>query len=124
MPNKSPDPIYVLRGHSGPVTTVEFFDNFLLSGSSEGEIFAWDLETFRKRYTLVGHNGKGILWIGHSQNTVITQGRDGTVATWVLSDDRWQQSGTIVTDSKAFCQCSLPTHGSTVIAAPSGQDWK
>lgn len=124
MPNRSPDPIYVLRGHSGPVNTVEFFDNCLFSGSSDGEIFAWDLETFRKKHTLIGHNGKGILWIGLAQNSVITQGRDGTVATWMLSDDRWQQSGTIVTDSKAFCQCSLPTRDATVIAAPSEQDWK
>lgn len=124
MSNRSPDPIYTLRGHSGPITTVEFFDDILFSGSSDGEIFAWDLETFRRKHILVGHNNKGILWIGHSQKAVITQGRDGTVAIWSLSDNQWKQSGTIVTDSKGFCQCSLPGAASNLIAAPSEPDWK
>ncbi|KAL1436654.1 hypothetical protein MTO96_049548 [Rhipicephalus appendiculatus] len=108
MSNRSPDPFYALRGHAGPITAVEFFDDVLFSGSSDGEIFAWDLETFRRKHTLVGHNNKGILWIGHSENALLTQGRDGTVAIWTLSDAQWKQTGTMVTNAKGFCQCSLP----------------
>lgn len=124
MSNKSPDPIFTLRGHSSPITTVEFVADLLFSGSSDGEIFAWDLETFRKRHTLMGHGGKGILWIDHTRNTLLTQGRDGTVATWALSDNKWDQLGTIVTNAKGFCQCHIPRTLSSLIAAPSEQDWK
>lgn len=124
MSNRPPDPIYTLRGHSGPVTTVEFFDDVLFSGSSGGEIFAWDLGTFRRKHVLVGHNNESILWIGHSENVLVTQGRDGTVAVWTFSDTQWKQSGTIVTNSKGFCQCSLPGAASALIATPSKPDWK
>nr|XP_037281331.1 guanine nucleotide-binding protein subunit beta-like protein 1 [Rhipicephalus microplus] len=124
MSNRSPDPFYTLRGHGGPITAVEFFGDVLFSGSSDGEIFSWDLETFRRRHTLVGHNNKGILWIGHSENALLTQGRDGTVAIWTLNDSQWKQTGTMVTSAKGFCQCSLPSEASTLIATPSDPDWK
>lgn len=124
MSNKSPDPIFTLRGHSGPITTVEFFGDLLFSGSSDGEIFTWDLATFRKRHSLTGHAGKGILWIDHAQSTLLTQGRDGTVATWALNDNEWKQSGTIVTNAKGFCQCHIPRTSSTLVVAPTEEDWK
>lgn len=121
MPNASPDPLYTLRGHSGAVNTAEFVDTTLFTGSSDGEIFSWDLETFRRRHTLEGHQGKSILWIGHADETLITQGRDGTVCTWRRDGDKWKISATLLTNAKGFCQCS---HSSTLIATPSEQDWK
>ncbi|CAN7988550.1 unnamed protein product [Ixodes hexagonus] len=121
MPNNSPDPLYTLRGHSGAVNTAAFVDTTLFTGSSDGEIFGWNLETFRRKHTLEAHQGKSILWIGHAHETLITQGRDGAVCMWNKERDQWKISATLATDAKGFCQCS---HSSTLIAAPSEQDWK
>ncbi|XP_064488770.1 guanine nucleotide-binding protein subunit beta-like protein 1 [Ornithodoros turicata] len=122
MPKQSPDPFYTLRGHSGPVSAVHFFSSKLYSGSGSGEIYAWDLETFKKATLFHDHDRAGILWIGHVSDALVTQGRDGTIGVWKESTGSWQKHATLQTTSKGFCQCSALKSSSPLLASPHGDD--
>ncbi|KAL8180292.1 UNVERIFIED_CONTAM: hypothetical protein K2H54_019452 [Gekko kuhli] len=65
-----PDPQYVLRGASDAVNTLCFHCAdpkpelpILFSGSSDGLIHVWNINTHRMDRTLNGHGGKSVLWV-------------------------------------------------------------
>jgi WD40 repeat protein len=58
----------------------------LLSGTMEGEVGLWDVETGTLRHTLTGHDGP--VWsvqMSPSDQFALSAGSDGTIRTWDLS---------------------------------------
>jgi serine/threonine protein kinase len=58
----------------------------LLSGTMEGEVGLWDVETGALRHTLTGHDGP--VWsvqMSPSDQFALSAGSDGTIRTWDLS---------------------------------------
>src|SRR5260370_33364296 len=65
-------PIHVLKGHSGPVTSLSFSGNgrWACSGSGDRGVKTWDLATGKEIATLSGHS-------------------EGVNAVAISPDDRW-----------------------------------
>ena len=55
-----------------------------------GTLYKWDLKTYRIVSKVSAHNGQSVLWL-HSlpPDTLLSQGRDGLVVMWNISDN-WQ----------------------------------
>eukprot|EP00041_Stephanoeca_diplocostata_P014075 m.252678 g.252678 ORF g.252678 m.252678 type:complete len:397 (-) comp19569_c0_seq8:507-1697(-) len=86
----SPDPWFVLRGHTDAVTALNFLDDassgsLLLSGDGCGWIRLWDLKTKRTvADCMQRHASKGILSVtpvhGLDNANVLVHGREGSVS--------------------------------------------
>lgn len=116
MSRRPPDPIFILRQHIGEVTSLNFVDDLikdsetnpkLLSGSTTGEVFLWDLKTFRVNDKLEAHEKKSVLWVGSFKNNIISQGRDGIVNIWNHNEGEWKITGSIPAPTIGFCQCDI-----------------
>ncbi|XP_067120577.1 guanine nucleotide-binding protein subunit beta-like protein 1 isoform X1 [Centruroides vittatus] len=113
MSRPPPDPIFTLRHHTGEVTSLSFVDELsdyphLLSGSTTGEVFLWNLKTYRVDNKLEAHKKKHILWVESLGNNIFTQGRDGLVNIWNYDDnDKWKISRSIPAPTAGFCQCDI-----------------
>ena len=79
---ETPRPFAVLRGHTECVNCVSFVAPALLvSGSVDGKLNAWNLETRRSHHTCFPHGENSILSTSPilHDGKVITAGRDGTI---------------------------------------------
>jgi WD40 repeat protein len=114
---QAPLPATVLRGHNDAINALCFIklhDNplHLLSGSSDGYINLWNIETRRLVKTFLGHN-HSILSIQYHKNNnkVITFGRDGILKIWDIeilfaSSDTTQPLESYSTGSFQFCNAT------------------
>jgi len=124
----SPQPVAVLRGHTAAVNDVAFLpaSEVLVSGATDGELRAWDVETRRTTSSHSGHGGSGVLAVHpFGANAVLSQGRDGRVVLWDMGAGGWQPTQEERCTSYNFCRCAwdpvkgllfLPTEDSTVEA--------
>ncbi|KAF7256758.1 hypothetical protein EG68_08889 [Paragonimus skrjabini miyazakii] len=73
----------VLRGHLGSVLCLQYDDSKLLifSGSTDGTVRVWDIETGRNLYTIRHHNS-GVHALRFQRDTLITGSKDHTVCVW------------------------------------------
>ncbi|XP_076373900.1 guanine nucleotide-binding protein subunit beta-like protein 1 isoform X2 [Tachypleus tridentatus] len=122
MTKPSPDPVYVLRGHKGSVITVNFVETIenvnLVSGSSHGELFLWNLKINRPEFKLSSSNGKEIIWTGCYGNTVITQERADSVKFWIKDESNWKVTRAVAAPGVGFCKCSLGNTSPLYLAYP------
>ena len=134
-----PDPLYNLRGSSGEVTTVAFLNpadgkcQLLASGSSDGQVTTWSLITRRPVCRFAAHR-KSVLAVEFAARIkLFSQGRDGFIRLWVLSDGPSKdiQTASIVAeirvDAIGFCHfCTLktdqPVSGCNTLMAFPGED--
>ncbi|KAJ8415401.1 hypothetical protein AAFF_G00423810 [Aldrovandia affinis] len=105
---------FILRGSGAPVNTLHFSCRepgppLLFSGSAKGAVHVWNLTTRRAERVLEGHEGASVIWLNtlHSRDTLISQARNMKVCTWDLSEGRCKMTGSFLTGSVGFCQCSL-----------------
>ncbi|KAH9568394.1 hypothetical protein CY35_03G074600 [Sphagnum magellanicum] len=110
----APDPEAVLRGHRAAVNVVTFHSpsGTLLSGDADGELKIWDLRRHRPLSSSRVHTpAAGVIGISAAgaSNKILSQGRDGTVKCWQLTESTLSRQPllTIKTDSYNFCKLSL-----------------
>jgi len=116
----SPDPVAVLRGHRAAVNVVEFHSasGTLISGDADGELKIWDLARHRPLFSSRVHNpSAGVLGISCNsslENKIISQGRDGTVKCWQLTESSLSRQPLLVIKSESyhFCKLSVARHAS------------
>ena len=118
--SKAPLPCTVLRGHNDAINALCFvkFNNVndnplhLLSGSGDGYINLWNIETRRLLKSFLAHN-HSILSLQYHKNSnkVITFSRDGMLKTWDIeivfaTNDNKQSLESYSTGSCHFCNAS------------------
>ncbi len=81
------DPLWILKGHAGTVTSVAFSPTgrILASGSADQRVRLWDLTTGEHLHTFSNHTSK-ISALAFARDDVLASGSsDGTVFIWDLS---------------------------------------
>ena len=81
------DPLWILTGHAGTVTSVAFSPSgkMLASGSADQRIRLWDLTTGQHLHTFSNHTSK-ISAVAFARDDVLASGgSDGTVFIWDLN---------------------------------------
>ena len=82
-----------LTGHALPIGVLDFTTDSkkLASGSQDGTVIVWNVETEKPLVTLTGHTGfiKGLRFLEDSK-TLISGGNDGTIRLWDI-DTRTEQ---------------------------------
>lgn len=121
-----PEPIGVLRGHRAAVTALAFDgSSVLLSGDLDGELKIWDVLKRRSQISARVHNpAAGVIGIGASQklgNKIMSQGRDGTIKFWELTEASLSRQPlmTIRTEAYHFCKLSICRRASYALEASS-----
>ncbi|XP_068127676.1 guanine nucleotide-binding protein subunit beta-like protein 1 [Hyperolius riggenbachi] len=126
-----PDPKFDLRGIGAEVNSLHFYCRvqkpcppLLFSGSSNGLIHVWNLNTRRTETDLNGHDGKSVYWIHtlHNRDSLMSQGRDLQICTWNLSEGRNKVTDSIPLNSAGFCKCSLLNNGDCLLAMPGKEN--
>ena len=80
------DPLWILKGHAGTVTSVAFSPSgkILASGSADQRVRLWDLTTGKLLHTFSNHTSK-ISALAFAKDDVLVSGSsDGTVFIWNL----------------------------------------
>jgi WD40 repeat protein len=78
--------VETLTGHLTNINSLAVNDDFLLSGSEDGEIKVWDLNTHSCIRTLKQHFGIESLVITEHGNELLSGLSDGTILKWNLKD--------------------------------------
>ena len=81
------DPVWILRGHAGTITSVAFSPTgrILASGSADQRVRLWDLTTGQHLHTFSDHTSK-ISALAFASDDVLASGSsDGTVFIWNLN---------------------------------------
>ncbi|GFQ91918.1 guanine nucleotide-binding protein subunit beta-like protein 1 [Trichonephila clavata] len=116
MTKLPPPPFFILRGHEGVITALHFTEEIddsissrpsLISGSRTGEIFIWNLKTFRTNYRFEGHSKQSILFLNYYQSSLLSQGRDGTLNIWKFLDQQWIVIRKFQSSNVGFCPAKL-----------------
>uniref|UniRef100_A0A2I4C276 Guanine nucleotide-binding protein subunit beta-like protein 1 n=1 Tax=Austrofundulus limnaeus TaxID=52670 RepID=A0A2I4C276_AUSLI len=120
MSRPAPNPIYTLRGAGGALNTLHFRCNgqdspLLFSGSENGAVHIWNLNSRRPVKVVEAHTGSSVIWVSTLQSTgsLLSQGRDLQVCLWDLRDGGCELLDSVWTGSVGFCQCSLLETSST-----------
>lgn len=84
---------HTLTGHTLPIEALDFTTDIkkLASGSQDGTVIVWDVETGNPLFTLTGHAGgiKGLKLL-QDDETLISGGDDGAIRLWDI-DTRTEQ---------------------------------
>ncbi|XP_014799551.1 PREDICTED: guanine nucleotide-binding protein subunit beta-like protein 1 [Calidris pugnax] len=109
-----PDPQFVLRGAGAPVHALRFCAQepavpVLFSGSENGFIHVWNLQTHRVDTALDGHGRKSVYCVETmgGRDSLLSQGRDQRICLWDLAEGRTAVTDSILTENVGFCKCSL-----------------
>ncbi len=81
------DPVWILRGHAGTVTSVAFSPSgkILASGSADQRVRLWDITTGQHLHTFSNHTSKISALAFASDDVVASGSSGGTVFIWDLS---------------------------------------
>ena len=86
---------WALLGHTRVVTAVTGWEGWVVSGSSDRQVRAWDPATGRCEAILLGHNG-GVSFLAVCGARLLSGSDDGTVRVWGLcgppAEWRWERS--------------------------------
>ena len=125
-----PPPSGVLRGHTADVMVARFAPwrdsadlPVLFSASSDGELRLWSLRTHRTTLCASVHPGKSILEVlPLSPERVFTQGRDGIVRIWNLTQGGAACTRELAVGGSGFCACAVWSPGDATPSATPGAD--
>ena len=86
-----PPPLCALRAHGGDVqaTVLSPCGTLLYSGDSEGDLRVWDVDDRRTVSCFKAHPSEGGvlgLYLSFEQKELLSQGREGTLKLWMLSE--------------------------------------
>ncbi|XP_063082184.1 guanine nucleotide-binding protein subunit beta-like protein 1 isoform X4 [Cavia porcellus] len=111
-----PDPQFVLRGTQSAVNALHFSGGtqaqgcpLLFSGSQNGLIHIWSLQTRRAVATLDGHGGQSVTWLQMLPQSpqLLSQGRDLRLCLWDLAEGRNAVVDSVCLESVGFCRSSV-----------------
>ncbi|XP_015922342.1 guanine nucleotide-binding protein subunit beta-like protein 1 [Parasteatoda tepidariorum] len=112
MPKLPPLPFFILHGHEGNITALEFNNETddtidikptLLSGSDAGEIFIWNLQSFRTLFKFISPMKKPIMFLKYYKSKLFIQSKDGVINVWSYDNFNWTVIRNFESDSVAFC---------------------
>jgi len=115
-----PDPLHILHSPCGSVTALTYIDGDcekLVSGSENGDITIWNLNTFRPIKTWKAHPAP-IVWLGNlvDNHQLISHGRTSSVKIW---NDENELMHEIPVDHEGFCKCDVQNNA---LCIPSGKN--
>ncbi|XP_046548568.1 guanine nucleotide-binding protein subunit beta-like protein 1 [Haliotis rubra] len=122
MASPPPDPSFILRGASSPITSLAFSTpQTLYSGTLDGKVLQWSLDTRRVQSTVDDHAGHTVLWVCPlSEECLLSQGRDGFVKSWQYGDGSLTNTGHMRCATMGFCGSSVVLrNNSQLVATPS-----
>lgn len=107
----APEPVSVLRGHRGDVSSARFHASaeLLFSGDADGEARVWRLQTRRPVSTWQAHEGR-ILHAHIDERAIVTQGRNGTVRVWDARLEHHERVSELTTGCYNFCRFDVCAH--------------
>ncbi|KAM5263599.1 guanine nucleotide-binding protein subunit beta-like protein 1 [Ctenodactylus gundi] len=120
LPPPPPDPQFVLRGTQSAVNALHFSGGthaqgcpFLFSGSQNGLVHIWSLQTRRPVATLDGHGGQSVTWLQMLPRSThfLSQGRNLRLCLWDLAEGRNTVVDSVHLESVGFCQSSILAEG-------------
>ena len=93
----NPDPDFILRGSSAPITSLLYLNHdestHLLSGNQNGQLDMWDFKTRRVCQSHAAHPGSVLLHLEQLDKVqFLSQGRDGFVHVWKSNGSEWHQN--------------------------------
>jgi WD40 repeat protein len=113
----SPEPEFVLRGHSHAVTALRFLDEQrLVSGDVGGHCLLWNLATRRPVQNWAAAP-LGVLELHAHAGGLLTQTRDGRIRLWDL-ENLAEPTTTLATNSFFFARCATVGHSEDYAAPP------
>ena len=129
MEPHAPQPLTILRGHQDSVNTLHFVasNQGLASGSTDGVLNIWNLETRRAEVTCFPHSKVSILSITPlvRDQKLVTAGRDGTVKILDLGHEACcQEIASLNTQCFHFCNTATDRDhiDENTIVTPCGGD--
>lgn len=114
-PNPPPPPDFVLRGHTDPVTALQFTPDgtALVSGSQSGEMRIWNMASKRTQSIFsfkpqsVHITAPTILnIIAKDPQKIVSQSKSGSVDLWEVLPGSVERVSSIETNSCSFCRCA------------------
>ncbi|XP_013079463.2 guanine nucleotide-binding protein subunit beta-like protein 1 [Biomphalaria glabrata] len=108
-----PEPVIELSTTS-PVTSLAFsphralgeYEVTLYSGHQDGKVIKWNWVTRRPESSTMAH-GESIIWLMCVAEKLVSQGRDGVVKFWSVTDPEWTVIGEIPCAALIFCNSSI-----------------
>ncbi|KAL3881433.1 hypothetical protein ACJMK2_027875 [Sinanodonta woodiana] len=107
--NAPPNPRCILRGVGVPVTYLTFphDPDHLYAAGENGFIHLWDMKRHRIKFSLEAHKQSSILWMGIKEESLLTQGRDGVMKIWSVTEAGWNQTGCLKCGDLGFCRGTI-----------------
>ena len=126
---EAPRPLTVLRGHQDSVNTLHFIasNKGIASGSVDGVLNVWSLETRRPEATCLPHSKISIISVAPiaRDQKLVTAGRDGTVKVLDMSNEACcKEVASICTRCFHFCNAATDRDNidENTIVTPCGED--
>lgn len=108
--------VHTLTGHALPVSDVEFIDrdSALLSGSDDGGIRLWDLQTGTHEHTFSGHHRAAPRLVQISEHEFLSSSWDGIIRRWSLHE-RSQQTVSLAEAGSAVTALQWNSDGTQLL---------
>ncbi|XP_015520249.1 guanine nucleotide-binding protein subunit beta-like protein 1 [Neodiprion pinetum] len=105
-----PDPVFLLRGpDTGPVHCLLFrvspYVEHLYAGAESGTVHIWDLRKSRETSRLVVGPEPCLALRSILDETLVTQGKNGTYKVWKADGSNWIHEETLDSGHISFCRC-------------------
>lgn len=115
-------PDVVLRGHSTPVTCLNFQDGFIFSSSLDATSILWDVAIQRECLVLKNTHSKSVVSCGILQpnSMAFTSGRDGLLKIWDL--ERKAVLSQFLCGCLHFCNAIVVNEDAKIFAACRDED--
>lgn len=110
--NPPPDTIYSFKGSQTEIHCLNFLLNSseekLLSGTRNGEVFVWDLESLNLCHSFQAGEGPCISILVPDDEHLFTHSRGDGIRKWARSSDgTFQETGFVTSTSLQYCSAQL-----------------
>jgi len=107
-----PDSIYSFKGNQTEVNCLNFVLNSteekLLSGTRNGEVFIWDLETLSLSHSFSSGEGSCISLLVPDNQRLLTHNRGHSIRKWAKKEDgTYKETGSVKSTSLQYCSAQL-----------------
>ncbi|XP_049768930.1 uncharacterized protein LOC126106621 isoform X2 [Schistocerca cancellata] len=113
MSKGKPTPLYAFRPYGwseeqSPLHCLLFYENYLLIGSGDGQIFWYDLKTLRPERSYLPNIRSPCLQLLRSGSYLISQSKAGDVSMWIKREgDSWIRKNKTDNNHTGFCRIQV-----------------